>query len=36
LGDAAFDALASLLDALGGADQPPMRDDLRQLGVRGK
>ena len=34
VGDAAYDALTSLLDALGGADQPPMRDYLRRMGVR--
>jgi len=34
LGDAAYDAGKQLLDALGGADQPRMRDYLRTMGVR--
>ena len=34
VGDAAYDALTSLLDALGGAEQPRMRDYLRRMGVR--
>jgi DNA-binding MarR family transcriptional regulator len=34
VGDDAFDALAALLDELGGAEQPRMRDYLREMGVR--
>lgn len=34
VGDASFDALASLLGALGGDDQPRMRDYLRQAWQR--
>jgi len=34
VGDDAFDALESLLDELGGDEQPRLRDYLRQMGVR--
>jgi len=34
LGDDAFDALTSLLEALGGTQQPRMRDYLRTTGAR--
>jgi len=34
VGAEAFDALTALLDALGGAEQPRMRDYLRRMGVR--
>jgi DNA-binding MarR family transcriptional regulator len=34
IGGDGFDALTSLLDVLGGAEQPRMRDYLRRMGVR--
>ena len=34
VGADAFDALAALLDLLGGGEQPRMRDYLRQMGAR--